>query len=700
VVGVGLLYQEGYFRQLLDAENRQLELYPYNDPISLPVQPVDSPSGGWLRVPLELPGRKLWLRVWKAEVGRVTLYLLDSNDPRNSPADRGITGKLYGGEAELRLLQEIVLGIGGWRMLEALGIEVDICHLNEGHAAFAVLERARFYMGRHAVSFREALWATRPGNLLTTHTPVAAGFRLYGPATVNRFWPYIEAYTSPLGISPEEVIDLGKKDPADPAAPFNTTYLALRGCGAVNAVSRLHGAVSRGLFQDLFPRWPEREVPVTHVTNGVHMPSWDSPQADRVWERACGKERWRGQLDRVPEEIACIPDGELWDFRAEARRVLVEYVRARVARQLGHRGASMEDVATAAHVLDPNALTIGFARRFTEYKRPGLLLHDRERLIRLLTDPVRPVQLIVAGKAHPDDGWGKESVRAWAEVGEDPRLRRQLVFLEDYDLTMAQELVRGVDLWINTPRRPWEACGTSGMKVLANGGLNLSELDGWWDEAYRPEVGWALGDDSSHAEAGWDGSEAEQLYEVLEREVVPEFYARDEGGLPRSWIARTRASMSSLAPRFSANRMVREYVERLYLPALDPLRRRTGDGGATVRSLLAWRTALERDWHSIRFGNVDVQSVDDRWSFRVQVYLGEVEPDWVRVELYADPPGEGPPVRVAMKPETILPGAVHGAVYRAEVQADRPATDFTPRVIPFHPEALIPLESSLILWQR
>lgn len=702
VVGVGLLYQQGYFRQVLDAEYGQLEAYPYNDPISLPIEPVESPSGGWQHVALDLPGRRLLLRVWKAVVGRATLYLLDSNDPLNSPADRGITGQLYGGEEELRLLQEIVLGIGGWRMLETLGIAVDVCHLNEGHAAFAVLERARSHMVRHGITFEEALAATRPGNLLTTHTPVAAAFRLYGPGTIHRFSPYIRAYSALLGISAEALVALGKRDPADPREPFNTTFLALRGCGAVNGVSRLHGAVSRRLLRDLFPRWPEREVPVTHVTNGVHMPSWDSPQADRVWELACGKERWRNPRAEVPEALAAVPDEELWSFRAEARRVLVDYVRRRLVRQLGYRAAAPEEIAAAAHALDPNALTIGFARRFTEYKRPGLLLRDRERLVRLLSDPLRPVQLVVAGKAHPRDGWGKAVIREWCELASDPRVRRRLVFLEDYDLTMAQEIVRGVDLWVNTPRRPWEACGTSGMKVLVNGGLNLSSLDGWWDEAWRDGdgVGWALGDAEDGAGGDADAREAERLFALLEREVVPEFHDRDAGGLPRAWLARMRASMSLLTPRFSAGRMVREYVERLYLPALAPLRRRTADGGETVRRLAAWRTALERDWPSIRFGDLEVRPDGERWEFRVQLSLGDVDPASVWVELFADAPGDAPPFSERMEPADPVPGAVRGAVYRAFAPADRSADDYTPRVVPRHPDALVPLESALILWQR
>lgn len=559
VVGVGLLYQEGYCRQVVDADGQPQNLYPYNDPTSLPLLPVLAGGGGWLHVGLDLPGRTLLLRVWQARAGRVSLYLLDSNDPLNSPADRGITSKLYGGGPELRLLQEIVLGIGGWRLLDTFGLDVDVCHLNEGHAAFAVLERARSFMERTGVTFWDALWATRAGNVFTTHTPVAAGFDTFGPALIQKYSTYSRHYLARLGISLTELLALGRKDPADPNEPFNMAYLALRGSGTVNGVSRLHGAVSRHIFRDLYPRWPEREVPVGHITNGVHVPSWDSPWADRLWTHAGGKERWLGTLEGLYEAIQACTDEELWTSRAAGRQALIRYARERLARQLGQRGAEPEMVAEAAHVLDPNVLTLGFARRFTGYKRPTLLLHDPERLVRLLTASERPVQIVVAGKPHPEDEEGRRLVEAWVVFVRQPAVRRRAVFLEDYDISLAQELVQGIDVWLNTPRRPWEACGTSGMKVLVNGGLNLSELEGWWAEAYAPEVGWALGDGQEHLEPDWDAREAEELYKRLEQEIVPEFYTRDTQGIPRPWVARMRASMAHLAPRFSSNRMVREY---------------------------------------------------------------------------------------------------------------------------------------------
>jgi starch phosphorylase len=700
VVSVGLLYQEGYFRQSLDASGRQQETYPYNDPSSLPIQPVLSSSGGWLRVPLELPGRTLLLRVWQAQVGRVSLYLLDSNDPLNSPADRGITSKLYSGGIELRLLQEIVLGIAGWRLLELLGLDVEVCHLNEGHTAFVVVERARSFSEKNGVSFWEALWATRAGNVFTTHTPVAAGFDTFSPQLMAKYFRPSSPLLPKLGLSLEELLALGRRDPHDASEPFNMAYLALRGCRAANGVSASHEAVSRRIFAPLFPRWPESEVPLGHVTNGVHVPTWDSRWADRLWSEACGKGRWLGSLEDLAAAIEALPDEVLWKARAEERRDLVHYARTRFARQLGQRGEDPETIAQAYHVLDPNALTLGFARRFVAYKRPNLLLHDPSRLVRLLNLPGRPVQIIAAGKAHPEDEEGKRLIQAWIDFVKQPAVRQRAVFLEDYDISLAQELVQGVDVWINTPRRPWEACGTSGMKVLVNGGLNLSELDGWWAEAYSPEVGWALGDRQEHGEPDWDAREAEQLYHLLEDEIIPSFYACDAQGIPRAWVARIRESMARLAPRFSSNRMVREYLEKMYLPSVAAFRRRIAEGARLARDLQTWWTSLRQRWWEIHFGTLQIDQQGDAWIFRVPIYLGTVSPKWIRAELYADPLGDEPPLRQALVQGEKIPGAINGYLYSGTVPATRPAWHFTPRVLPFHREVEIPAEADLILWQR
>jgi starch phosphorylase len=699
VVGVGLLYQQGYFRQVIDKGGAQRALFPYNDPGQLPITPLRQENGEWLRLRLDLPGYPVWLRAWQVQVGRVRLYLLDSNDLANLPAHRGITSELYGGGPELRLNQELVLGIGGWRLLNALGIKPEVCHLNEGHAAFAVLERARTFMEDTGQPFEVALTATRPGNLFTTHTPVAAGFDRFAPALIEQ---YLSGYAEQkLGIALHDLMALGRRDANDPSESFNMAYLAIRGSGAVNGVSRLHGKVSRHIFQPLFPRWPQDEIPVGHVTNGVHMPSWDSAEADDLWTEACGKDRWLGTMETLEQDIRRIPDARLWQFRTAASASLVEFARERWSRQLAASGASSGEVDGARHLFDPNALTLGFARRFATYKRPNLLLHDPERLIRLLTHPQRPVQLILAGKAHPADQAGQALIQEWMNFIRRPETRSHIVFLSDYDMLLTEQLVQGVDVWINTPRRPWEASGTSGMKVLVNGGINLSELDGWWAEAYTPEVGWALGDGREHGDdPAWDAAEAEALYDLLEREVVPEFYARDEEGIPTAWVARMRESMACLTPQFSASRTVREYTEQHYLPAAAAYRQRAADNGAIGRETVRWRQALEQNWATLHFGELKVETKGRQHVFQVQVYLNDLDPKSVRVELYADGINGGSPVRQEMKRLRRLAGTSGVTVYSAAVSAVRPPTDYTARVIPCHDGIAVPLEDARILWQR
>ena len=484
VVGVGLLYQQGYFRQVIDNDGAQQALYPYNDPGQLPITPLRAPNGEWVRLEIALPGYSVWLRAWQVQAGRVKLYLLDSNDAANFPAHRGITSELYGGGPEVRLKQELLLGIGGWRLLSALGIKPEVCHLNEGHAAFAALERARSFMEDSGQPFDVALAVTRAGNVFTTHTPVAAGFDRFAPALIEQ---YLGEYAEKkLGITRHELLAMGRQNPNDPSEPFNMAYLAIRGSGAVNGVSRLHGKVSRHLFAPLFPHWPEDDVPVGHVTNGVHMPTWDSAAADDLWTDACGKDRWLKPTDNLEQDIRRISDARLWQFRTAASTSLIDYARQRLARHYAAAGASSETVEEMRHLFDPHVLTLGFARRFATYKRPNLLLHDPARLLRLLSNPQRPVQLILAGKAHPADAAGQALIQQWVHFIRQPEVRPHAVFLSDYDMQLTERLVQGVDVWLNTPRRPWEACGTSGMKVLVNGGLNLSELDGWWAEAYRP----------------------------------------------------------------------------------------------------------------------------------------------------------------------------------------------------------------------
>jgi starch phosphorylase len=697
VVGVGLLYQQGYFRQVIDKDGAQQALFPYNDPGQLPITPLRGEDGEWLRLQLDLPGYPIWLRAWQVQVGRVKLYLLDSNDAANYPPYRGITGELYGGDPYQRLMQELILGIGGWQLLAALGAEPEVCHLNEGHAALAVLERARNYMQQTGLPFDAALAVTRAGNLFTTHTAVSAGFDRYAPDLIERC---LGGYAqNQLGITLRDLLALGRKNPNDDAEDFNMAYLAIRGSGAVNGVSELHSRVSRHLFAPLFPRWPVGEIPVGHVTNGVHTPSWDSAAADELWTEVVGKERWLGTTEALEQNFRRISDETLWKLRTATSQSLIEYARARLSRELAASGAPIEEVELAKRLLDPNVLTIGFARRFAAYKRPNLLLHDPERLLRILINPQRPVQLILAGKAHPDDREGQEMIKQWAYFIRHYGARQHVIFLGDYDVQLTENLVQGVDVWLNTPRRPWEASGTSGMKVLVNGGLNLSELDGWWAEAYRPEVGWALGDGREHGDdPAWDANEAESLYDLLERQVVPEFYNRDERGIPVAWVARMRESMALLTPRFSTNRVVREYTELHYLPAAAAFRARAANKGAVGERIVDWSRELKKKWQGVHFGEVRVETSGDRHRFDVQLYLDGLDPNGVRVELYANKNDGTPPARIEMEP--VRPLADAGFAYAASAPADRAAEAYTPRAMPHLTDVAVPLEAPYILWQK
>jgi starch phosphorylase len=698
VVGVGLLYQQGYFRQVIDRNGAQQALYPYNDPGQLPITPLRQPNGEWLRLEIKTPGYSVWLRAWQVQVGRVKLYLLDSNDAANFPAHRGITSELYGGGPELRLKQELTLGIGGWRLLKALGLQPQVCHLNEGHAAFAILERARNFMQETGLSFEAALAATRVGNLFTTHTAVPAGFDRFAPALIEQ---YLGEYAKSLNLSMNDLLALGRLNRDDSSEAFNMAYLAVRGSGAVNGVSRLHGEVSRHIFAPLFPNWPEAGVPVGHVTNGVHTPSWDSAAADELWTSACGKQRWAEPCETLEKSFREISDVRLWQMRAASRKALVEFSRQRLARELGARGASTEAAGQARQLFDPNVLTLGFARRFATYKRPNLLLHDQDRLLRLLSNAQRPVQLIIAGKAHPADQAGQAMIRQWIQFITRPEARPHVIFLSDYDMLLTEQLVQGVDVWLNTPRRPWEASGTSGMKVLVNGGLNLSELDGWWVEAFSPEVGWALGDGLEHGDdPAWDACEADALYTLLEQKVVPDFYNRDKSGVPRGWVARMRESMSRLTPQFSANRTVREYTEEYYLPALAAYETRAKNKGALGAKVVAWRHHLEKQWPNIRFGEVKTKTTAEQHTFEIEIFLGEIEADSVIVELYANPGNDQAEVRQRLEKLRVPQGVDSGFVYQGSVPATRPISNFTARVISNFSGVRIPLEANQILWQR
>ncbi len=523
-----------------------------------------------------------------------------------------------------------------------------------------------------------------------------AGFDRYPLDFLPR---YVQAWASgEPGFAELQQLGVAQGSVAD--GKLNMAFLAARRALLSFGVSRLHGAVSRRIFQPLYPRWPEHEVPFDHITNGVHLPTWDSAAADALWTKACGKERWRHEPADICERIGTIEDQALWSLRGSAREALVRSVRARLGLHLSGRGHPPETVAVSETVLDPNVLTLGFARRFTAYKRPDLLLFDPARLARLLCDEARPAQLVLAGKAHPDDEAGKQMIQQWIRFAQDPRYRRRVVFLEDYDIALAKELVRGVDVWINTPRRPWEACGTSGMKVLVNGGLNLSTLDGWWEEAYSPELGWAIGDGPVAESDNRDSHDASELYGVLEREVAPAFYNRDAEGIPRAWVARMRRSMTDLTVQYGAARMLREYLEKAYLPAAGALRERVADGAANAKATAAWARRLESAWPGVHIGQPDFVRQVDGWDVSVPVYLGDIAPADIRVEIYAEPIAGRAAEVIALSHDGAITGATGAYFWRGWIPGARPADEYTARIVPWRPGVRAPAEIALIRWQK
>jgi glycogen phosphorylase len=696
LVGVSLLYQEGYSRQMLDANGWQVDSFPSNTFETMPLR-VERNADGWpLVVEVPLPGRTLSLLVWRAQVGRTALYLLDANIAINSPVDRGITSQLYGGNQEMRIEQEIALGIGGWRALAAVGLRPTVCHLNEGHAAFAILERARDLAAETGSNFWEALAATSAGNVFTTHTPVPAGFDIFPPDLVAR---YFTPYAQELGISVNDLIGLGRVEAWNSDEPFNMALLALNHVNSCNGVSKLHADVSRHVFGSRFRRFAPEEVPITAVTNGTHTDSWLSGAMEALLQRYVGP-----TVDEQPEQadwsrVETIPDAEIWACRNTGRQRLVEFARERLRRQMGQRGlAPTEAAARAGQALDPDALTIGFARRFATYKRATLFLRDVERIRRMLLDLERPIQFVVAGKAHPQDHGGKELIQQVFQFAERPDVRHRIVFLEDYDMRVTGRMIQGVDVWLNTPRRPMEASGTSGMKVLPNGGLNLSICDGWWAEAYEPGVGWAFGTQSDEiAPEQQDAIDAEQLYEVLSREVIPLYYDRGRDGIPHGWIAMVKRSMHRLCPVFNTNRMVAQYVEEHYLPAGQRYRDLTANNLSSAKSLAGWEASVRTHWGNVQVEQTVVRATRGRIASQARVRLGPLLPADIAVELYAPPPNGGAPETVPM---TLKATEDSAAWYEAQVPQGRSPADYTVRVLPAHPAARQPLDMPLVTWGK
>lgn len=699
VCGVGLLYQQGYSRQVIYKDGTQQYVVPFNDPGQLPISPLRDKKGEWLRIEVKLPGYSVWLRTWQVQVGRVTLYLLDSNDAANFPVYRGITSELYGGDATTRFLQELVLGMGGWRLLKLVGIRPQVCHLNEGHAAFVVMERALDLMDTMHLSFAEALAITRAGNVFTTHTSIGAGFDLFDPGLITH---YLGTYIhNRLQLSDRDFLALGRKDENDDSEPFNTSYLAMRGSAFVNGVSRLHRQVSRQVFANLFPRYPLDEVPVDYVTNGVHMSTWDSPESDKLWTETCGKERWLGTLDDLPKQMLTVPLETIWQMLQQGKETFLQYIRDRYALQLATLGSTVTEMEAAKTVLDKGALTIGFARRFISYKRPSLLLQDRGRLRSLLLNTERPVQLVLAGKAHRRDEAAQALIRDWVQFIQKEGLQHKIVFLSDYDMHLCEHMVQGVDVWINTPKRPWEACGTSGMKILVNGGLNLSVLDGWWDEAYEPGLGWAIGDAGVHGEeATRDVEDASQLFHILENEILPLFYNRNKAGIPVGWATMVRESMARLTPQYSSNRSLREYVERFYLPASALYHERMAKGGEKGKKITAAVHVIRKEWDAVQFSDVNVYTQEGVHIFEAKINLGRISENEITVELYAEAMGG----KKAEKHRMICKGregaAAQLVLFTMALPGHRPASDYTARIVPFLEDVKIPLELNCIRWHH
>ncbi|MFN0119983.1 MAG: alpha-glucan family phosphorylase [Blastocatellia bacterium] len=728
LVGVGILYQEGYFRQYLNDAGWQQESYQENDFYSLPLTLERNIDGTPLTIAVPFPGREIHAQIWRAQVGRVTLYLLDTNISANAAkADQDLTDQLYGGDGEMRMQQEIMLGIGGYRALEALGLAPRVYHLNEGHSAFLVLERIRSLMETDKLSFAEAREAASAGLIFTTHTPVPAGHDKFQPEVMAR---YFGDYARSLGLSWHDFMALGRNDARDEHEPFCMTVLALRLAEHSNGVSRLHGQVSRRMWQSLWPDVPEDEIPIGHVTNGIHIRSWVSREMDEIYNRYLGT-HWRhepadaalwARVHRVSAE-------ELWRVHEGRRERLVALARRRLRQQMERRGAPQAEIETADEVLNPDILTIGFARRFATYKRANLLLRDPARLARLLNDPQRPVQLIFAGQAHPRDEAGKEIIKQIVTLCHRPEFRGRCVFLEGYDMAIARSMVQGCDVWLSTPRRPQEASGTSGMKAAANGVLNLSTLDGWWDEAWdgsqiaergleeiadsairnpHSAIGWAIGRGETYEDAAYqDQVEAEALYALLERDVVPTFYDRDADKMPRHWIERMKTSIGKLLPYFNTPRMVREYTERFYLPAAARHEQLTAQTMTRAKALAAWKAHIQQHWAEVRIEAVSTGSmaelqVGDKITVLAEIHLGALTPDDVKVELYSgsgNPSGE-------IEATTII------AMHAAEAVGHgrwRHATDavaccrsglhgFTIRVLPQHTDMSTSFLPGLIVW--
>jgi glycogen phosphorylase len=702
LVGVGLLYREGYFRQQLNADGWQQERYPAIDPHRMPLTLLPGGDDLPLKIEVDLAGARCVAQVWRAKVGRIPLLLLDCDVAENEPAERGVSDRLYGGAggSEHRLRQEIVLGIGGMRALVAAGYECDVFHSNEGHAGFLGLERIRELVVGSRLTFSGALEAVRASTIFTTHTPVPAGIDVYTTDLMER---YFSSFAKECEVSFSELMALGQSKPqAD--GYFSMALMGLRLAGRSNAVSRLHGDVARAMFSELWPDVPADEVPITSITNGVHTATWVGPEMVEVLDRYLdpgwaegGEARWDRLID--------IPDAELWRARERARERFVFFIRERLREQLLSRGASESEAALAEEVFDPGILTIGFARRFAQYKRATLMFSDPERLKRMMLSSERPIQIVVAGKAHPLDDGGKEMIQRLVHFAADPDVRVRFVFLEDYDMELARMLVQGVDVWLNNPRRPLEACGTSGMKAALNGAVNCSVLDGWWDECYNGRNGWAIGTRHVHDDPDYqDRVDASAIYNLLEREIAPRFYDRSEGPVPRRWVERMKGSIAGLGEFVTATRMVRDYVEKFYEPAAAQGKAMAEDGFARARAVADWKRRIGQSWTDVAVldveGEVLAADVGEERGVRATVRLGRLSPEDVSVQLAHGRVGANgeliDPALVAMAPAGCTDGICR---YSGSFTARAAGLyGFAVRVLPAHEDLISPMEMGLVAW--
>jgi starch phosphorylase len=705
IVGVSLAYQRGYFRQYLSQDGWQMETYPVNQFTMMPMNLIRDDNGDVIYVSVDMKGEEVKVQAWEVKIGRTMLFLLDTNIKENSDLARGITSRLYWGDGVMRIRQEIVLGMGGVQMLHAIGMKPTVYHMNEGHSAFANFQRIRELREDVGLTFNEALEMVRTTSIFTTHTPVPAGIDTFPPDLIRA---YFESLAESLGVSFDVLLGFGKQDPRKREDEFSMAVLALRLSNWNNGVSRLHGDVSRKMWRNIWPNTPEIDLPIVHITNGVHIPSWISKGMSEIYDRYLGP-RWVEDPDNVKvwERVDKIPNTELWRTHERARERLVTFTRNRLRGQLLNRGVPDRDLAVADEVLNAETLTIGFARRFASYKRPYLILKEIERLKVILTDEKHPVQMIFAGKAHPQDKVGKEFIKNLVDISNLEGLRRRIVFLEDYDLEIARHMVQGMDIWLNTPRRLQEACGTSGMKAVANGALHFSVLDGWWDEGYDREIGWAIGSREGYEDHDYqDNLESRTVYDILEKDIVPLFYDRDSDNIPRGWVSMMKASLNRLCPMFNTHRMVEEYWDRVYVPAAEQGFRLMDKEHEALKVLALWREKIMYNWANIAIRNIRMQELEElevgaSYQVDADIYLGDLSPEDVVVEAYCgklDPDNQYQDrFTIAMAPSDT--NEDHTYHYHSEIKfSEAGHIGLNIRIIPNHPNEQSRHAMGLVIW--